>query len=71
MAIGSSGRVVIDIDPDLKRRLHSALARDALSLKHWFVERCLDYLEERSQPNLFSRQSTRSRGQTDASGGGE
>jgi len=53
MAVGTSGRIVIDVDPALKRRLHSALRQDAKSLKDWFLERCREYLAERQQPRLF------------------
>jgi len=35
---GDSGRIVIEVDPDLKRRLYSALAMKNLTLKQWFVE---------------------------------
>jgi hypothetical protein len=35
---GNSGRIVIEVDPDLKRRLHSALALENMTLKQWFTE---------------------------------
>jgi len=35
---GNSGRIVIEVDPDLKRRLYSALAMKNLTLKQWFIE---------------------------------
>jgi hypothetical protein len=38
MAKGNSGRIVIDIDPALKRRLYSALAMENSTLKDWFIE---------------------------------
>ena len=37
MAKGDSGRVVVDIDPALKRRLYSALALEDSTLKDWFI----------------------------------
>jgi len=57
MAIGTSGRVVIDLDPALKRRLHAALRQEGRSLRNWFIERCCQYLQERSQPRLFPSES--------------
>ncbi len=53
MAVGPSGRVVVDIDPEIKRRLHSALAAEGRTLKEWFVDMCEAYLESRSQGLLF------------------
>lgn len=45
MAIGKSGRIVIEIDPLLKRRLRAALELDDLTLKDWFVDRAIEYIE--------------------------
>jgi hypothetical protein len=52
MARGPSGRIVIEVDPALKRDLHSALAADGLSLKDWFIHQTKQYLAERDQPPL-------------------
>lgn len=52
MAIGSSGRVVIEVDPDLKALLHAALNRDGLTMKDWFVCNANQYLRETVQPAL-------------------
>lgn len=49
-----SGRLVVDIDPELKQALHAALAADGLSLKNWLVLRARAYLAERVQPRLFA-----------------
>ena len=48
----NSGRVVVDVPPDLKFALHAALAADGLSLKEWFIQRATQYLDERRQPPL-------------------
>lgn len=48
MAVGNSGRLVIEIDPELKRRLHQTLREDGTNLKDWFLLRALAYLEEKS-----------------------
>lgn len=52
MARGPSGRLVIEVDPILKRNLHAALAADGLTLKDWFLRRVSDYIAERRQPTL-------------------
>jgi len=57
MPRSDSGRVVIDLDPEFKRELYSALKEDESNLKAWFVERATDYVEDKRQPSLFSRQS--------------
>lgn len=44
MAKGSSGRIVIEIDPDLKQRLHALLALQGTTLKDWFVEKAAAYV---------------------------
>lgn len=37
MARGESGRIVLEIDPDLKGELYVQLARRGITLKAWFV----------------------------------
>ena len=53
MAKGSSGRVVIVVEPALKRGLYVELARRDLTLKDWFVEQATRFLEQSRQPALF------------------
>ena len=52
MAKGSSGRLVIEIDPDLKKELYQALGDEGLNLKQWFLGNVADYLDNRVQPDL-------------------
>jgi len=52
MAKGDSGRIVIEVDPALKRRLYSELASDGSTLKAWFVDTAICYLDEKEQPRL-------------------
>ena len=47
MSIGSSGRIVIEIEPNLKQKLHSALREDGVNLKSWFLENVEHFLSER------------------------
>jgi hypothetical protein len=53
MPIGDSGRVVIEVEPYLKRQLYSALAADGSTLKAWFIETANTYLRDREQPRLL------------------
>jgi hypothetical protein len=52
MPKGPSGRIVIEVEPDLKRQLHSVLAADNSTLKAWFVSAATSYIAEREQPSL-------------------
>lgn len=53
MARGESGRIVIEVEPEMKRRLYSALALTGSTLKDWFVKAAADFCTESSQPSLF------------------
>jgi len=53
MARGNSGRIVLEIDPSLKRRVYSALSAEGMTLKDWFVSNVTTYLEEREQMPLW------------------
>lgn len=46
MPKGQSGRVVIEVDPNLKRHIYSALAIKNLTLKEWFVGEATRYVAE-------------------------
>lgn len=52
MARGSSGRLVVDLDPGLKREFHAALAADGTTFKEWVLTRVSAYFEDRQQPRL-------------------
>jgi hypothetical protein len=41
MSIGSSGRIVIEVDTDLKRMLYSSLEKENLTLKEWFIRNAI------------------------------
>ena len=59
MAIGKSGKVLIEIEPDLKQELYVALRRDGLTMKDWFLRNAREYLATQRQPELvFSVAST-------------
>lgn len=52
MAKGTSGRIVIEIDPVLKQELYGALKEEGMNLKEWFLENAQRYLDKRIQPSL-------------------
>ena len=58
MAKGSSGRVVIVVEPALKRELYVELARRGLTLKAWFIDQATHFLETSLQPSLFVTEDT-------------
>lgn len=49
MARGQSGRLVLEIDPAFKRRLHAQLAAEGRTMKEWFLEQAARYLEHSVQ----------------------
>ena len=52
MAIGTSGRIVIEIDRAIKEQLYQSLGDDGLSLKQWFLDNASTYLSRKKQPEL-------------------
>ncbi len=46
MSIGSSGRIVIEIDPQVKKELYSTLKSKGLTLKEWFLIQSKSLLKE-------------------------
>lgn len=52
MSIGNSGRIVIEIEPELKRELHSVLRLEGTNLKTWFLVQVEELLAEKVQKSL-------------------
>lgn len=52
MSIGTSGRIVIEIETEIKRELYSVLSREGLTLKEWFLQRANAFICDRTQPPL-------------------
>ena len=48
MAKSSSGRIVAELEPSLKRKLYSVLAMENKTLKEWITERAEQYLSDNS-----------------------
>jgi hypothetical protein len=49
MSIGNSGRIVIEVDTEIKRELYSALSREGMTLKEWFLKSANSYISDRTQ----------------------
>lgn len=49
MSVGPSGRIVVEVEPELKREFHSALVKDGQTLKDWFVAQATKFVEGRRQ----------------------
>lgn len=52
MSIGNSGRIVIEIEPELKKELHSVLRLEGTNLKSWFLGNVEQLLSEKGQQSL-------------------
>ena len=48
MSRGNSGRIVIELDPQVKRTLYLALAIDGSTLKDWFLSQANAYLASKN-----------------------
>ena len=57
MSRGLSGRLVIEIDPQMKRRLYSALAAEGVTLKSWFLSATNEYLRSGPAPPAPSQKT--------------
>ena len=61
MARGTSGRIVVEIEPALKRALYSRLASDGRTFKDWAIAQIEKYVgvTERPQPDRGRRRTPR------------
>jgi hypothetical protein len=54
MPVGSSGRIVIEVDPEFKSVLHTTLREQGISLKDWFVAQATEHVRtSMGQISLF------------------
>jgi predicted Rossmann fold nucleotide-binding protein DprA/Smf involved in DNA uptake len=44
MPVGRSGRIVVDLDPELKAKLHARLRSEGRDFRGWLLQRVQDYL---------------------------
>lgn len=59
MAKGTSGRIVIEMDPTIKQELYNSLEKEGLTLKQWFLENVDQFLSNRSQISLLDEETER------------
>ena len=45
MARGQSGRIVLEVDPELKNELYAAISKKGMTLKDWFVDTAEQYIK--------------------------
>lgn len=65
MACGESGKIVIEVEPELKKRLYAALALSGSTLKDWLCKTAVDYCQDTAQPSLFGKLDPVPRTKTD------
>jgi hypothetical protein len=53
MVRGFSGRIVLEVDRDMRQALYAVLSRENLTLKSWFVGRARAYLREHAHPSVL------------------
>ena len=53
MPRGPSGRIVVELNPALKREFHAALAADGITLKDWFLSRVRAFVTDRRRPQAL------------------
>lgn len=58
MARGKSGRIVLEIDPSLKRQIYLSLEKNQKTLKEWFVQTAQEYILNSEQLKLFVAENT-------------
>ncbi len=59
MARGKSGRLVLEVDPELKRSLYFELEKEQKTLKDWFVSEAKNFIRKSSSPNTRGNVSLR------------
>ena len=53
MAKGSSGRLVIEIDPSIKKELYEKLGEKGLNMREWFLINANAYLKQKKPKSLL------------------
>ncbi|WP_456308933.1 hypothetical protein [Serratia proteamaculans] len=55
MAIGRSGRIVLEIDPEVKKKIYSILTLESLTLKDWFLIKVREKIEENKDESYLGK----------------
>jgi len=60
MARGKSGRIVLEVDHEIKNELYVALAKNETTLKDWFLSNASNYIKANMKSNdLLVAEDTR------------
>ncbi len=59
MARGKSGRVVLEIDPELKQQIYYALESRQQTMKEWFVSEANALIYGNKQQSLFDKKQNK------------
>jgi hypothetical protein len=54
MARGKSGRIVLEINPEIKKELYLSLEKNQLTLKEWFLKKADNYIKNSNQLKIFN-----------------
>lgn len=49
MSVVPNGRIVVEVEPELKQEFHSALVKGGKTLKNWLVVQATNFVEGRYQ----------------------
>lgn len=58
MSIGSSGRIVIEVDPEFKQELYTILKKEGVNLKQWFLEGAEKFVSDHALASLARDEKT-------------
>jgi len=59
MAIGNSGRIVIDLAPEQKKLIHTAIRAQGKNLRQWFLEHV-----EKDFPDMINSTNSKKKNST-------
>lgn len=46
MAVGTSGRIVVEFDPSIKKSLHEAIKKEGMNFKEWLEKKAREDFPE-------------------------
>lgn len=58
MAIGDSGRIVLEVEPDLKKKFYACLALEQITLKDWFIKAAEEHMKKH-HPEIFTMKNNK------------
>jgi len=61
MARGKSGRIVLEIDPEMKRELYLTLEQNQKTMKEWFVKEASNLIYNIAHPQVSNDDTTESK----------